>query len=266
MESSPGARQENESFLVLFFKTEQSSCLAETTPIPLLIPFAAALPVLALCLLGAPGLPALLAAPAWVAAALRSLMLAEAALPLALLIAIPASLGLQGAPHALRRAAIGLALLPLLLPLRWIALGVKRAADTVPVPDANIVALLLAHTLPAAAAAFLVLVAGLNGVDPVLARAARAGGAGSWTAWRLAILPDLARTMPAAASLGFTASVALCGGDAVLAGPFHPTLGAMLAVALRQEDAQAAPAALILAALACAPLPLLAGIRLLRRP
>jgi ABC-type spermidine/putrescine transport system permease subunit II len=227
--------------------------------------FLALSPLLALILLGQAGLAPMLHNPVWVAAALRTLLIAEAAVPLALLLAVPAALALWGAPLAARRGVIAVCALPILVPPAWSAAGLQFAADHAGVRDAHIAALIAAHAAPAASLAFLVVYGIMSFADPALLRAAAASGASPLRAWQMAVLPHLVMAIALAAAAAFVAAVGLAVVDTALAPAFHPTLGAMLAVAVRTADSQVASAGLILAVLALAPVGLVWCLSLLKR-
>jgi len=223
-------------------------------------------PLFGLAVLGEPGLTAIGANPAWVAACLRTLLVAEAAVPIALLLGVAASLGLWQAPLAARRLILGVALLPLLAPAQWSAEGLRLAADDSGLQGAHLAALIAAHASPAASVVLLVMCAFLNRLDPALLRSAQAAAAGPLQAWRLTVLPNLAVPVLVAGSAAFATTISLAIADTVLAPRHHPTLGALLVPAIVSGDTQAAPAALILAFLALLPLCLLGCLALLRHP
>jgi ABC-type spermidine/putrescine transport system permease subunit II len=227
--------------------------------------FVACAPFLALLMLGQSGYAPLLQHPAWAAAALRTLLIAELSVPIALLLGVPAALALWGTHPARRRIVIAICALPILTPPSWAAAGLQFAADHAGLPDAHIAALIAAHAVPAASLAFLVLFGLLTFADPVLLRAALASGAKPLRAWQLVVLPHLAIAIVVASAAAFAASVGLTRVDTVLAPTLHPTLGTMLAVAMHTANSQTAPAALVLAVLAMAPLALVWCLSLLRR-
>jgi putative spermidine/putrescine transport system permease protein len=226
--------------------------------------FLAAAPLLALCLLGAPGLPALLAEPAWHAALLRTLNLAVLATLLAMSLGLVESLALRATPRRAKPVLYVLFSLPLLCPAALLSPYLQDWADQAS-PAAHEHALLAAHALPASCLAFLVLSRGLDRMDTILLASLRACGASPVGVWRLGILPDLIPALLSAAAASFAAAMALTMADTALAEAFHPTLGAMLSVSIQTADAQTAPAGLLLAALATAPLILPAGLSLYRR-
>jgi ABC-type spermidine/putrescine transport system permease subunit II len=227
--------------------------------------FLAMTPLLALLLLGQSGLAPMLHNPVWVAAALRTLLIAEASVPLALLLAVPAALALWGAPLATRRGVIAVCALPILVPPAWSAAGLQFAADHAGVRDAHVAALIAAHAAPAASLAFLVVYGVMSFADPALLRAAAASGASPLRAWRMAVLPHLVMAVVVAATAAFVAAVGLAIVDTALAPAFHPTLGAMLVVALHTADSQVASAGLVLALLALAPIGVVWCLSLLKR-
>jgi putative spermidine/putrescine transport system permease protein len=226
--------------------------------------FLAAAPLLALFLLGAPGLAPLLADPAWHAAFLRTLNLAALATPLALLLGVAESLILRLFPRPARPFLSVLFSIPLLVPTALLLPRLQDWADQAS-PAAHEHALLAAHALPASVLAFLVLSRGLDRIDTILLASLRAAGASPATVIRLGILSELIPALLSAAAASFAAAIALAMADTVLAEAFHPTLGAMLRVSIQTADAQTAPAGLLLAALATAPLILPACVSLLRR-
>jgi putative spermidine/putrescine transport system permease protein len=229
--------------------------------------FALALaPLLALLCLGVPDLASLLANPDWAAAALRSMLLAEASVPIALLLGFPAALGLWRAPRLVRRLGLTLATLPLLAPPAWSAAGLLQTADWSEVQGAHIAALIGAHAAPAASLACLVFCAAFNRIDPALLRAAQAAGAGKIRAWRLAVLPGLGPPAIIAASVAFAASIAWTSVDTLLAPAHHPTLGVIFTAALDSGETDLPQAGLLLALIGLSPLPILGGLALLRRP
>ena len=227
--------------------------------------FLALSPLLALLLLGPPGLAPMLANPVWVAACLRSLLIAEVAVPIALFIAVPAALAVSGAARIVRWTVLGLFLVPLLCPPSWTSSGLADAADHAHLAGAHIAALIAAHAAPSTSLAFLIVYAFLRRIDPTLLQACAAAGASPLRAWRMVVFPVLAWAMPVAAVAAFAGAIGTTIADARLAPAFHPTLGAMLAVATQTSDAQAAPAALVLALLAVIPLCALAVLMALRR-
>jgi ABC-type spermidine/putrescine transport system permease subunit II len=227
--------------------------------------FLACAPFLALLMLGQSGLAPMLAHPAWAAATLRTLLIAEASVPIALLLGVPAALALWRARCAPRRIVTGVCALPILTPPSWAASGLQFFADRAGLPDAHVAALIAAHAAPAASLAFLVLYGFMNLADPILLRAALASGASPLRAWQLVVLPHLAIAIAVAAAAAFAASVSLTIVDAVLAPALHPTLGTMLIVAVHTADSQTAPAALVLALLALAPLALVWCLSVLKR-
>jgi ABC-type spermidine/putrescine transport system permease subunit II len=227
--------------------------------------FLACAPFLALLMLGQSGLAPLLHHPAWAAATLRTLLIAEASVPIALLLGVPAALALWGAGRATRRIVIGVCALPILTPPSWAAAGLQYVADRAGLPGAHVAALIAAHAAPAASLAFLVLYGFMSFADPILLRAALASGASPLRAWQLVVLPHLAIAIVVAAAAAFAASVGLTIVDTVLAPAMHPTLGTMLTVAVHTADSQTASAALVLAMLALAPLGVIWCLSLLRR-
>ncbi len=227
--------------------------------------FLACAPFLALLMLGQSGLTPLLHHPAWTAASMRTLLIAEASVPIALLLGVPTALALWGAGRATRRIVIGVCALPILTPPSFVATGLQYVADHAGLPGAHVTALIAAHAAPAASLAFLVLYGFVSFADPILLRAALASGASPLRAWQLVVLPHLAIAIVVAAAAAFANSVGLPIVDSVLAPALHPTLGTMLAVAVRTADFQLAPAALALALLALAPLALVWCLSLLKR-
>jgi ABC-type spermidine/putrescine transport system permease subunit II len=227
--------------------------------------FLALAPLVAVTLLGQPGLAAMLRNPAWVAATLRTLHIAEVAVPIALLLSVPAALTLWGAPLATRRIVLAVCALPILVPPGWSAAGLAYLADHAGIAGAEVAALSAARAAPAASLAFLILYAGLTVADPALLRVAMANAATPLQAWRIVILPHLAMAGLVAAVAAFVAAVGLNIADQILAPAYQPTLGSMLTVALRTADFQTASAALILAVLVLAPLSVVWCLLLVRR-
>jgi ABC-type spermidine/putrescine transport system permease subunit II len=227
--------------------------------------FVACAPLLALILLGQAGVAPMLTHPVWVAATLRTLLIAEVSVPAALLLAVPAAIALWGAPLATRRSVISVCALPILTPPSWSAAGLQYFADHAGIEDAHVAALIVAHAAPAASLAFLVMYGFLSLADPALLRVAAASGASPLRAWRIAVLPHLAMAVAVAGAAAFTASVGLTLVDTALAPAFHPTLGGMLLVAVRTADSQTAAAGLVLAVLALGPLGVVWCLSLLRR-
>jgi len=225
----------------------------------------ASAPLLAVIFLGQPGLSPMLHTPAWIAASLRTLLIAKSAVPIALLLAVPAALVLWGAPRVTRRGVIAVCALPLLVPPSWSASGLELAADRSRIEDAHVVALIAAHAAPAAALAFLVLYGLMRFADPALLRVAATNGASPLQAWCIVVLPHLAVAIAVAGAAAFAGVMGLAMIDTALTPALHPTLGSMVAVAVRTADSQAAPAGLILTLLALAPLGFVLCLSLLRR-
>lgn len=226
--------------------------------------FLAVAPFLALGLLGAPGLPPLLADPAWHAAIQRSLDLAAIATPPALLLGLAEALVLQLVPRRAKPMAYVLFSLPLLLPMALLEPSFQVWADQAS-PAAHAEALLAAHALPASVLVFLLLARSLQRIDRHLLASIRACGGAPLQVFRLGVLPELVWGMLAAAAAAFAAAIAMTMADPTLAAAFHPTLGAMLSVSVQTADAHTASAGLLLAALCLAPLLLFGCLSLLRR-
>jgi ABC-type spermidine/putrescine transport system permease subunit II len=227
--------------------------------------FLACAPLLALILLGHSGIAPMLTHPVWVAATLRTLLIAEVSVPVALLLGLPAAIALWGAPLATRRNVIAVCALPILVPPSWSAAGLQYFADHAGIEDAHVAVLIAAHAAPAASLAFLVIYGFLSVADPALLRVAAASGASPLRAWRIAVLPHLAMAVAVAGAAAFAASVGLAIVDTALAPAFHPTLGGMVLVAVRTADSQTAAAGLVLAMLALGPLGVVWWLSLLRR-
>jgi ABC-type spermidine/putrescine transport system permease subunit II len=218
--------------------------------------FLAIAPLLALGLLGAPGVSTLLANPIWQAAILRTLDLAARSAPLALLLGFAEALLLCVTPRRARPFLLVLFGLPLLVPLAPLLPAIGRWADQAGAGP-RALALIAAHALPAAVPAFLLIFVGLRRIDPCLLGSVRAAGGTMFAAFCLVIWQEFWPAMVAGAAGASAASIALIMADTALAAAFHPTLGAMLTVAVQTADAQTAPAGLVLAALAIVPLVLL---------
>lgn len=227
--------------------------------------FVACAPLLALILLGEAGVAPLLTHPVWAAATLRTLVIAAACVPIALLLGVPAAMALWGAPLVTRRSVIAVCALPILTPPVWSASGLQFLADYAGIADAPAVALIFAHAVPAASLAFVVIYAFLSVADPVLLRVAAASGASPVRAWQLALRPHLPIAVLVAGAASFAASVGLTIVDAALAPAFQPTLGGLVTVAVRTADWQTASAGLVLAMLALGPLGVVWCLSLLRR-
>jgi ABC-type spermidine/putrescine transport system permease subunit II len=230
-----------------------------------LIFFVAAAPLLAVVLLGEPALHALLHEPSWLAAALRSLLIAEVSVPLALLLAVPAAAGAYRAAPASRRWLTGLCVLPVLVPPAWLAAGLRDGAARAGFHGAHVAALIAAHAAPAASVAFLIVLWSIDRCAWPVRDVALAQGAGTLRALWLAGGRCLPEGMALSAAAAFAVSAGLTIPDVVLAPAFHPTLGTLLMVAQRTDDAHLAAAALLLAIFCLAPAGLVFGARLLRR-
>lgn len=196
---------------------------------------------------------------------MRTLLIAEVSVPVALLLGVPAAMALWGAPLATRRSVIAVCALPILVPPSWSAAGLQFCADHAGIEDAHVSALIVAHAAPASSLAFLVIYGFLSVADPVLLRVAAASGASPLRAWRIAVLPHLAMAVVVAGAAAFAVSVGLAIVDTALAPAFHPTLGGMVLVAVRTADSQTAAAGLVLAMLALGPLGVVWCLSLLRR-
>jgi ABC-type spermidine/putrescine transport system permease subunit II len=220
-------------------------------------------PVLACMALGAPGLGHAVADPVIVAAALRSLLVAEAAVTLGWPVGVLAALTIWDAPFWLRRVGLGAALLVLLVPAALSGRGLVGAADASGIAGAHVAADLLAHVAPAAGLVTLVLTAALNRLDPRTLASAASSGATPGQAIRLVVLPPLAMPLALSAASAFALAVSELRLDHLLAPLHHPTLAALLDQAVRQADTTAAPEALLLTCLAAAPLPPLGLLALL---
>jgi ABC-type spermidine/putrescine transport system permease subunit II len=230
-----------------------------------LILFLAAAPLLALVLLGEAGLDALLHTPVWVAAAFRTLLIAEVSVPVALLLAVPAVLGVIRCSPAPRRWLTWLCALPVLLPPAWVAAGLRDAATRSGFPGAHIAALIAAHAAPAAAVSFLVLLGALDRCDWAAIETMAAQGAG----WLHAIWVAAGRHLAEGLALSATAAFAVAAGWTIpdtLAPLSHPTLGVLLASARETADGGLAAVGLLLAMICLAPLGLVLSLRWLRRP
>ncbi len=226
--------------------------------------FLAMAPFLALVLLGAHGLPPLLADPAWHAGLMRSLNLTAIATPPALLLGMIEAGVLLFVPRRAKPCFYMVFCLPLLLPMAMLHPTFQDWADQAS-SAARAIALIAAHGLPASALAFLVFRRETHCIDPRQMASIRACGGSPFTAFRLGILPELLWAMLAAGAAAVAAAMAFTMADPVLAAAFHPTLGAMLSVSVSTADVQTAPAGLLLATLSAAPVLLLGCVSLLRR-
>ena len=211
--------------------------------------FLALVPVLAILLTGPQGLDRV-AGPEWVAAALRTLLLAEASTGLALPVGSLAAFGLWSAPRGVRRFATGIAVLTLLLPAGIVARGL---GDGLP-------GLVAAQAAGAACVVLLVMTSRLNTLDPRIRQAAANAGAAPWRAWRLVVLPNVAWHLAISAAAAMSFAV----GQAALERG-HATLGVLAMQASGPGSAEAASAAFLLLCLAGAPL-LIIGVLSLVRP
>jgi putative spermidine/putrescine transport system permease protein len=232
-------------------------------PIAALTFAAAFIPLFACILLGAPGLEPSAAEPALMAACLRSLLLAAAAVAIGWPAGVVAALAIWASPKACRRLVLGASLVVLLLPASLTAPGLGRLADLAAVSDARLAAVLAGHAAPASAIVLLVMTGALNRLDPTLMRSAAACGATRGQTWRLGLLPPLAGALALAAAAAFAFSLTQTRLDhLLLAG--HPTLAALLDAATSEGDVATAPEALLLAILVTLPLIPLALVAALR--
>jgi ABC-type spermidine/putrescine transport system permease subunit II len=236
-----------------------------TAPAASLALFVAMAPALAVLVLGAPAAGGLLREPVWIAAMLRSLLLAELAVVIAWPLGTLAALGIWGARRTTRRIVLGLGLLPLLIPPGWAARGLESAADQSGIEGAHLAALIAGHAVPAAAIVLLVLTGFLNRLDPAIRWTASASGASPGRTRRLVLLPNLTFPFVIAAAAACVFSLGQGVLDHRLAPAHHPSLAGLLASATAAHDATAAPAAFILTAMALFPLPVLTLLWLLRR-
>ncbi len=220
--------------------------------------FAAAAPALAVVLLGWHGAWDLIATPAGNAAARRSLMLAAASTAIAWPIGIMAAFGLWGARRRHRRPVLAIALLPLLLPPAWSAHALSAAAAYTAVPEGSSAALVFGQAVPGACLVLLVMTGFLNRLDPRIVQAAAVCGASPGRIRRLVLLPNLGFPLAASAGAAFAFSLGQTG-------LVPPTLGGLVSLAAARHENTLAPATLILAGMAAAPLALLGLIWLLRR-
>jgi|GEM_PF-3839593 len=219
--------------------------------------FVAVAPALAVLLLGWPGAFHVLATPVWNEAARRSLVLAEASTAIAWPLGIMAAFGLWGARRRHRRAMLSASLLPLLLPPGWSASGLGVAAAFGVWPAGGQMAVLVfGQAVPAACLVLLVMSGFLNRLDPRIAQAAATCGASPGRIRRLVLLPNLVFPLGVAAAAAFAVTL----GQTAFA---PASLGGLVAQAALRHEPVLAPATLILATMAAAPLLLIGLIWLL---
>ena len=202
------------------------------------------IPVLAVVVLGVPGLGPTLADPTIVSAARRGVQAATLAASAAWCAGVLAAFGVWGGGGALRRLVLTAAWFLLLVPAqgwRFLVQGDGFA------PQA---AACIARAAPASGLVVLIMTAALNRLDPQILRSAAASGAPPLQAWLRAVLPALAWPLGLAGAGAF----ALCLWQPLDALHAHPALGGLLGQAVRQHDTAAAPEALLMAAAALAPL------------
>jgi ABC-type spermidine/putrescine transport system permease subunit II len=176
-------------------------------PAAMLLLFAGLLPALAVLALGLPSLGPILADPLTWSALRRGLWLSGASILLGWPLGVLAAFGLWEAGRTARRVVLGLAVLPLLLPTHWAAIGLAAIGARLGPADAPHVLLqIAARAVPAGCIVLLVLTGFLNRLDPVIMRVALVSGATPGQMRRLVLLPNLGFPLAAAslAALGYT--------------------------------------------------------------
>jgi spermidine/putrescine transport system permease protein len=135
----------------------------------------------------------------------RSAVVGVVASLFATILGIMAAIGLAAKSLRFRTVAVGLLLLPLVVPYISLAVGLLILLQALKLPH-SLLAVVLGHTVVALPFAILVILPRLRSLDASLVEAARDLGASSWSAFRLITLPLLGPALLSAFLICFTTS------------------------------------------------------------
>jgi putative spermidine/putrescine transport system permease protein len=142
----------------------------------------------------------------WMSAVTTSVQVGAIVVVLAMLIGVPAAIGLHNARGGLATALQTFFLSPLMIPSLVIGLSLLRFYETLDVA-ASAFSVALGQSLVAAPYVVRFVLASLVGVDPGLERAARILGGGRWRTFRKITLPLIRHGLIAGALFSFIVSV-----------------------------------------------------------